>query len=87
MSRDEILKLAREAEILMQSHEFQSEPTKLERFAALIAAAQREECALICDEHWRHSGTAQECADAIRAMGTLKLASDGADHAEKRDAA
>jgi hypothetical protein len=46
-----------------------NEIAKIERFAHLVAQAEREACALICDEHWRHSGTAQECADAIRAMG------------------
>jgi hypothetical protein len=46
----------------------------LERFAALIAAAEREECAKLCEESperldsdgcWRASQ--QACADAIRA--------------------
>ena len=30
---------------------------------------EREECAKVCEEHWRYSGTTQECADAIRARG------------------
>lgn len=43
----------------------------LERFAALIAAAEREDCARVCDAlaspvHWL---TAQACAAAIRARG------------------
>ena len=38
-----------------------------ERFAALVAAAEREACAKLCEEHWRHSGNAMNCADAIRA--------------------
>ena len=79
MSRDEIIKLAREAGILMQSHECQSEPTKLEQFAALIAAAEREECAKLFETSWREDWKDQQCAEAIRAMGPLKLASDGAD--------
>ena len=37
MNREEIIRMAREAGILMRSHEYQSEPTKLERFAALVA--------------------------------------------------
>jgi len=40
-----------------------------ERFANLVAAAEREECAKLCDElqqQWRPAG---ECADAIRARG------------------
>ncbi len=39
----------------------------LERFAALVAAAERKECARICCEHWLNGGNAMECADAIRA--------------------
>ena len=38
-------------------------------FAALVAAAEREECAKVCEEHWRNNGNAMECADAIRARG------------------
>ena len=30
---------------------------------------EREACAMVCDEHWRNSGNAMECADAIRARG------------------
>lgn len=41
----------------------------LERFAALVAAAEREECEKVCEEHWRNNGNAMECADAIRARG------------------
>ena len=64
MNRDEIIKLAWEAGILMRSHEHQDVPTKIERFAALVAAAERdtwmeraailirgerEACAKVCD--------------------------------------
>ena len=31
--------------------------------------AEREACAKLCEEHWRHSGNAMNCADAIRARG------------------
>ncbi len=65
MTMDEIIKLAKEAGPLIRTPF--DEWCRL--FAALVAAKEREECALICDEHWRHSGTAQECADAIRARG------------------
>lgn len=47
----------------------------LERFAALIAAAEREECAKLCDELagqcWvnEDDGNAESCAKAIRARG------------------
>lgn len=30
---------------------------------------EREQCARVCEEHWRFNGSASECADAIRARG------------------
>ena len=31
--------------------------------------AEREACAVVCDDLWEDDGTAYECADAIRARG------------------
>ena len=47
---------------------------KMVRFAALVAAAEREACASVCEEHWEIDGwrTAQEFAAAIRARGEKK---------------
>ena len=69
MTRDDIVKLAWDCGILMRSHQHQDEPTKLERFAALVAAAEREACAEICD-NWE-LGRDDICliADEIRARG------------------
>ena len=39
---------------------------ELEKFAALVAAAEREACAQICDEH---SDDPVYCGQAIRARG------------------
>ena len=76
MTRDDIVKLAREAGI---SKPWDQEPIKwetLERFANLVAAAEREECAKICDaaqlfgnsdERW----SAKCCSEAIRARGKV----------------
>lgn len=44
MTREEIILMAHEVGILMRSHEHQVEPTKLERFAELVAAAERKAC-------------------------------------------
>lgn len=30
---------------------------------------EREACAKVCEEHWRRSGNAMNCADAIRSRG------------------
>lgn len=39
-------------------------PEKLERFAALVAAAERERCAQVCEDHFMSDG--HWCAQAIR---------------------
>lgn len=84
MTPDDIIKMAREAGIkqaietphLLMVHE-------LERFANLVAAAEREACAKVCDglgvhpalnvfnggPDWYKHG--KDCAAAIRARGTV----------------
>ena len=74
MNREDIIKLAREANIkqaietphLLMVHE-------LERFAALVAAAEREACAKVCDVLAVHPEYASDitkvAAQAIRARG------------------
>ena len=50
---------------------------ELERFAALVAAAEREECARVCDVYAELHGissrahAAHDLADAIRARGDV----------------
>ena len=73
MSKDEIIKLAREAKIecdLIDEDEGQVwyiTTETLERFAALVAAAEREACAKVCEEDRWITGFG--AADAIRARG------------------
>lgn len=77
MTREELIRMAREVGLwLCVTDMF---PEELERFAALIAAAEREACAEVCDEmelqYWRSAEdqsnfTPVDCADAIRARGT-----------------
>jgi hypothetical protein len=64
MTRDDILKLAREAGIIWWSSD---QTPLLIRFAALVAAAERAACADICDQHASIEGIAQRCAAEIRA--------------------
>lgn len=73
MNKQQIEKWAREAgldesltanlgEVLL----WEAEPVHLERFAALVAAHEREQCALVCDamgNPWRGS---EDCSAAIR---------------------
>ena len=78
MNREDIIRMAREAGL--PSSELYHK--NLERFAALVAAAEREACAKVCDTEarmWSHvdvtgrrsdqSDAAATCAAAIRARG------------------
>lgn len=73
MNIDDIIRMAREAGI---SKPWDQEPVKwgtLERFANLVAAAEREACAALCDkisdDDGFEGGYADNCAKAIRARG------------------
>ena len=66
MDRDTIIRLARESGIIQPEIVF----THLERFAALVAAAEREACAKVVEQYtgaWSDEGYA--LAAAIRARG------------------
>jgi len=76
MNRDDIIRMATDAGLIrsgdgwtMPSHWGLSE---VERFAKLVAAAEREACAKVCEIVWHsraglETGTAIECAAVIRA--------------------
>ena len=63
-----IIEMAREACIEVDwSFDFQM---RLERFAELVRADEREACAEVCDEVGQHpSLTPRHCAEAIRERG------------------
>jgi hypothetical protein len=77
MNRDDIIRMAREAGWTEYSLKHQVEAQRLERFAALVAAAEREACVEVCDNLIRHGNVAEvqqrynqayeQCKDAIRA--------------------
>lgn len=84
MSREEVIRLAREAGLFEVSYPHPAgNMVEVERFAALVAAAEREACAAICDriamrygngpevEHWAQGFKkgALVSAEAIRARG------------------
>jgi len=84
MNRDDVIRLAREAGIVPSSYnnfefyEVFAEEDAFERFAALIAAAEREACAKVCEEqavwfdenrNFADASGAESCAAAIRARG------------------
>ena len=82
MDKDDVIRMAREAGI---SKPWDQEPVKwetLERFANLVAAAEREACAMLCEEPYDLIQITDDCseyvykdhlvcADAIRARGQV----------------
>ena len=73
MDKDDIIRMARVAGCHDNGEEFRFvEFRYLERFAALVAAAEREACAKVCEDMGRGHGSAFaefDCAAAIRARG------------------
>ena len=67
-----IKELARQAGVRDDEYCFEfSEPKYLIRFAELIAAHEREECAKVCDRFANRMMSAEECAGAIRERGKV----------------
>ena len=81
MTQDEIIRMAREAGIPIET-DWAGRPSTLvindsgvslrgvddlERFAAIVAAHEREACAKVCEDHFSSDG--HWCAAAIRARG------------------
>lgn len=63
MTRDDIIRLARE--VIPESAAFELKGHyEIERFAALVAAHEREACARLCEEH-----KALRLSEMIRARG------------------
>ena len=86
MTRDEIIEMARQAgwkdlrdyDSEMRDDIFMGSTSSLETFAKLVAEAEREACAKVCDDKhdtWRWDDEAdsasgpRDCAAAIRARG------------------
>ena len=77
MNRDDIIRMAKEAglHIATEAHWMPIiDLAYAERFAALVAAAERSACAKVCDEIANKPsnvvlGVALDCAAAIRARG------------------
>jgi hypothetical protein len=72
MNREDIIRMAREA--YMQPYPldtYAGHIVNLETFAALVAAAEREACAKVCDSLNEDFDSlhVESCAEAIRARG------------------
>ena len=81
MTREDIIAMARETGVEWLMHN-QFYKDHLQHFAALVAAAEREACAKVCDEKvdaeyatgkvdHNEMGWTQACAIAIRARGNI----------------
>lgn len=77
MTTDEIIAMAREADPFGEDGRLFAmasvAPGTLERFAALVAAAEREACANVCESEWATDAERAfggELAALIRARGT-----------------
>ena len=79
ISRDDVIRMAREARLMSETQDGSAwsapipnfeYPERLAHFAALVAAAEREACAKVCDG-WAKYGSppAAACAEEIRARG------------------
>jgi len=84
MTRDDIIRMASEARLAVQEpswgycevYHFAGYEEPMMRFAALVAAAEREACAKVCEARYmgdnnREDMEAKRCAAAIRARGKV----------------
>ena len=84
MTRDDIIRMAEHAGFGMPVQVFQFRAEELERFAALVAAAEREACAKACERLEKHFAilgeefeyepripTAEDFAAYIRSRGEI----------------
>ena len=76
MTRDDVIRMAREAGLLIPSFRIDGglalgtcTVPDFERFASLVAAAEREACAKVCEDDDQEYETGACCAVAIRARG------------------
>lgn len=73
MTRDDIIRMAREVgagepeSLYGRTDYFAMTEYELERFAALVAAAEREACAQVCEAEASIEDIAQRCSANIRA--------------------
>ena len=73
MDREDIIRMAREAGFEVYETDVWITDgwwlEELERFAALVAAHEREACAKLLDDWKKHNWTFDDCAAVIRARG------------------
>ena len=69
MNREDIIRIAHEShlDVYGLGTDYAKFADALERFAALVASAEREACAKVCEEYADDSRTGATCAEVIRA--------------------
>lgn len=75
MTKDDIIRMAVKCQLLTAANREGVYAEALERFASLVSAAEREECAKLCDsrnvgDHNREDAEARRCAATIRERST-----------------
>ena len=70
MTKDDIIYMAKQAgmEVWKSGHRYMDN-FDIYKFAALVAAHERKECAKLAEELWEDDATAFDCAVAIRKRG------------------
>ena len=73
MTKDDIIRMAREAgiptsEVVIKGNGTHLRSVDIERFAALVAAAEREACAKLCEEYDDDRGTGETWGPRFAAM-------------------
>ena len=78
-SKDDIIRMAREARLMSETQDGSAwsaptpnfeYPERLEHFASLVAAAEREACAKVCDDWPNNRDDVYSIGVAIRARGS-----------------
>ena len=75
MNREDIIRMAKQAgfeRLGHDKHDYVCYPDELEAFAALVASAEREACAKVCEDIGRAEemqAIGNDYAEAIRARG------------------
>ena len=70
MTREDIIRMAKQAgfeRLGHDEHDYVCYPDDILAFAALVAFAEREACAKLCEENWHECGG--QCANVIRYGG------------------
>lgn len=75
MTRDDIIRMAREAQSVhaTETWTFSLSANQLERFAALVAAAEREACEKVASDYADYQRSFADEYAELRAMGALEV--------------